>query len=161
MKTGRRSVSKDTTQNRLAQNLSKRESSSSVFRWRCQAHTCKLRTVRVPLRPMADHKGAYAGCFLVYLLTLVCRSSYEATTQPCQTRHQECKTLYVGHGAQYPIVTDMAFVAFYGRMDGDAQFKCAMTSVAPNIKNSWVIHPSVCASLLLRLRCTTSEPCFE
>ncbi|KAG6916653.1 hypothetical protein DXG01_005939 [Tephrocybe rancida] len=31
---------------------------------------------------------------------------------------------------------------FYGRLDGDEQFKCAMTSAAPNSKNSWLLHPS-------------------
>jgi len=28
-------------------------------------------------------------------------------------------------------------------MDGDGHFKCAMTLVAPNIKQSWLLHPSV------------------
>ncbi|KAF8077759.1 C5-DNA-methyltransferase [Lyophyllum atratum] len=32
--------------------------------------------------------------------------------------------------------------SFYGRMDGSSQFKCAMTRVAPNIKQSWLLHPS-------------------
>lgn len=32
--------------------------------------------------------------------------------------------------------------SFYGRMDGNGHFKCAMTLVAPNIKHSWLLHPS-------------------
>ncbi|KAF5380878.1 hypothetical protein D9615_004125 [Tricholomella constricta] len=32
--------------------------------------------------------------------------------------------------------------SFYGRMDGASQFKCAMTKLAPNVKQSWVLHPS-------------------
>ncbi|KAG5636823.1 hypothetical protein H0H81_006739 [Sphagnurus paluster] len=36
---------------------------------------------------------------------------------------------------------DHAKPVFYGRMDGDNQFNCAMTQVAPNQKG-WVLHPS-------------------
>ncbi|GLB34766.1 putative cytosine specific DNA methyltransferase replication foci [Lyophyllum shimeji] len=38
--------------------------------------------------------------------------------------------------------TKQAKKSFYGRMDGGAQFKCAMTHVAPNVKESWVLHPT-------------------
>lgn len=31
--------------------------------------------------------------------------------------------------------------SFYGRMDGDGQFKCTMTRASPNLKNSWLLHP--------------------
>ena len=33
-------------------------------------------------------------------------------------------------------------------MDGNGPFKCAMTSLAPNLKRTWVIHPSVNARLV-------------
>ena len=33
-------------------------------------------------------------------------------------------------------------------MDGDGLFKCAMTSLAPNLKRTWVLHPSVDAHLV-------------
>ncbi|KAG6851305.1 hypothetical protein H0H93_011741 [Arthromyces matolae] len=31
--------------------------------------------------------------------------------------------------------------SFYGRLDGDAQFKCAMTTASPNSKEGWLLHP--------------------
>ncbi|KAG6862076.1 hypothetical protein C0995_007206 [Termitomyces sp. Mi166 len=31
--------------------------------------------------------------------------------------------------------------AYYGRLDGDEQFKCTMTNAAPNSKESWLLHP--------------------
>ncbi|KNZ78480.1 DNA (cytosine-5)-methyltransferase 1B [Termitomyces sp. J132] len=33
--------------------------------------------------------------------------------------------------------------SFYGRLDGDGQFKCTMTNAAPNSKESWLLHPHV------------------
>ncbi|KAG2020168.1 hypothetical protein CC2G_005536 [Coprinopsis cinerea AmutBmut pab1-1] len=30
---------------------------------------------------------------------------------------------------------------FYGRLDGSAHFKCAMTQFSPTMKNSWPLHP--------------------
>lgn len=33
--------------------------------------------------------------------------------------------------------------AFYGRMDGNGFFKCAVTTLSPNLKNQWPLHPSV------------------
>ncbi|KAF9469258.1 hypothetical protein BDZ94DRAFT_1244081 [Collybia nuda] len=64
-------------------------------------------TVRVPLRPWADHRDL-----------------------PVELQPDHAKP-----GAKN------ASRSFYGRMDGNSHFKCAMTSVAPNIKNSWVLHP--------------------
>ncbi|KAG6876747.1 hypothetical protein C0993_000724 [Termitomyces sp. T159_Od127] len=37
---------------------------------------------------------------------------------------------------------DMVSGAFYGRLDGDGQFKCTMTTAAPNTKESWLLHPT-------------------
>ncbi|KAJ2935641.1 hypothetical protein H1R20_g1454, partial [Candolleomyces eurysporus] len=31
--------------------------------------------------------------------------------------------------------------AFYGRLDGDQFFKCAMTLMSPNLKETWPLHP--------------------
>ncbi|KAF8911019.1 S-adenosyl-L-methionine-dependent methyltransferase [Gymnopilus junonius] len=31
---------------------------------------------------------------------------------------------------------------FYGRMDGDGHFKCAVTTLSPTLKNQWPVHPS-------------------
>ncbi|PPR01483.1 hypothetical protein CVT26_015106 [Gymnopilus dilepis] len=31
---------------------------------------------------------------------------------------------------------------FYGRMDGNGFFKCAVTTLSPNLKNQWPLHPS-------------------
>jgi hypothetical protein len=33
--------------------------------------------------------------------------------------------------------------AYFGRMDGDRHFRCAMTQVAPGLKSSWPLHPWV------------------
>ena len=33
--------------------------------------------------------------------------------------------------------------AYFGRIDGDKHFRCAMTQVAPGLKSSWPLHPSV------------------
>jgi len=65
-------------------------------------------TVRVPLRPWADHHDL------------------PLSLQPSHAKpggKQEKKS-------------------FYGRMDGNGHFKCAMTLVSPNIKQSWLLHPS-------------------
>lgn len=37
----------------------------------------------------------------------------------------------------------LVFTALFGRMDGDKHFKCATTQVAPGLKCSWPLHPSV------------------
>ena len=34
-------------------------------------------------------------------------------------------------------------LAYFGRMDGDKHFKCALTQVAPGLKSSWPLHPWV------------------
>ncbi|TFK42486.1 S-adenosyl-L-methionine-dependent methyltransferase [Crucibulum laeve] len=31
---------------------------------------------------------------------------------------------------------------FYGRLDGNSHFKCAMAQASPNLKQSWLLHPS-------------------
>jgi len=31
---------------------------------------------------------------------------------------------------------------FFGRMDGDGFFKCAVTTLSPLLKNQWPLHPS-------------------
>jgi len=33
-------------------------------------------------------------------------------------------------------------ISYFGRMDGDKHFRCAMTQVAPGLKSSWPLHPS-------------------
>lgn len=33
--------------------------------------------------------------------------------------------------------------AYFGRMDGDKHFRCALTQVAPGLKSSWPLHPWV------------------
>jgi len=32
-------------------------------------------------------------------------------------------------------------ITYFGRMDGDKHFRCAMTQVAPGLKSSWPLHP--------------------
>lgn len=50
----------------------------------------------------------------------------------------------------------MCFIAFYGRLGGDEQFKCTMTTAAPNVKESWLLHPTVRHILFDEMYLTTA-----
>lgn len=41
------------------------------------------------------------------------------------------------------ILTKVEWLAFYGRMDGNGHFKCAVTTLSPVLKNQWPVHPHV------------------
>jgi hypothetical protein len=41
------------------------------------------------------------------------------------------------------LILSKSCLAFFGRMDGDAFFKCAVTTLSPLLKNQWPLHPSV------------------
>ncbi|RDB21087.1 DNA (cytosine-5)-methyltransferase 1A [Hypsizygus marmoreus] len=81
-------------------------------------------TVSVPLVPGADHKGD--AFHRLALLDIDCNTDLPPVLRPNHAKpgqKQEKKS-------------------FYGRMNGDSQFKCAMTTVAPNIKDTWPVHPT-------------------
>lgn len=39
--------------------------------------------------------------------------------------------------------TQHSVSAYFGRIDGDKHFRCAVTKVAPGLKSSWSLHPWV------------------
>lgn len=41
------------------------------------------------------------------------------------------------------VIKTEARLVFYGRLDGNSHFRTAMTNVAPNIKDSRLLHPEV------------------
>ena len=53
-------------------------------------------------------------------------------------------TSYIGFFYVYSTL----YSAYFGRMDGDKYFRCAVTKVAPGLKSAWSLHPWVCVFLL-------------
>ncbi|KAG6854702.1 hypothetical protein C0991_002414 [Blastosporella zonata] len=80
-------------------------------------------------------KGHYTRCFTANVV--------EATTlvplRPKAT-HRDIPSA-LGFGARKS-KKSLEKNSYYGRLDGDEQFKCAMTKVAPNSKESWILHPN-------------------
>lgn len=78
----------------------------------------------VPIRPLADHKDVPR-----ILLT-------EKVRKP-----KNPKTCKWSEGPLAKRRTDH-LIAFYGRLNGNSFFKCALTDLNPRSKNSWAVHPT-------------------
>jgi len=94
------------------------------------AHVTKTYNVKtvevvcnVPIRPLADHKD-------VPRVLLTDKVKNPKNPKNCKQSEQ-----FIAKGS-----TDH-HIAFYGRLDGNSFFKCALTELHPRSKNSWAVHP--------------------
>jgi len=105
-------------------------------------------TANVPLQALADHRGVPLITQVPThpILIQVILDLDDIFLPPRARRKlannqlgELCNQCYY-----FPLLTTLVVIVLYGRLDRDAHFKCAVTTLSPVVKNQWPLHPWVC-----------------
>ncbi|KDR81704.1 hypothetical protein GALMADRAFT_239835 [Galerina marginata CBS 339.88] len=91
------------------------------------------------LRQGMDEDSKVTGQYTTRFSSKIVEATVNVPLEPLADHRSLPAILLPNHAQPHARKKDRTF---YGRMDGNGYFKCAVTTLSPTLKNQWPVHPS-------------------